>query len=107
MGKVRTINSRVAIVDTASLMEELKLAEIEVIQRTYGIPTTYLTSTSLGFLSYNFCSLSVHACIHRAGAMMRKPKSNSKTGIATAKKMIITTLNQVTVALMLTKNNTK
>jgi hypothetical protein len=29
MGKVRTINSRVAIVDTASLMEELKLAEIE------------------------------------------------------------------------------
>jgi len=49
----------------------------------------------------------VRAFVHRAGARTRNLKSNKKKGIAVAENMIVITLNQVTVALMLAKNNTK
>jgi hypothetical protein len=49
----------------------------------------------------------VHAVVHRAGARMRKNKSNKKRGIAPEKNRIIITLNQVMVTLMLEKNKTK
>jgi hypothetical protein len=49
----------------------------------------------------------VHACFNRAGPKRRKPKSNKKKGITTAKVTTNITLNQVAVALKLIKEYTK
>jgi hypothetical protein len=108
MGKLRTVNSRFAIIFTASLMKKLKShTNRELIQRTYGIPITYLASRSQGYLSNCLCSAFVHACFNRAGPKRRKPKSNKKKGITTAKVTTNITLNQVAVALKLIKEYTK
>ena len=106
MGKLRTINSRFTIIITASLMKKLKVTQIELIQRTYGTPSTYLACLSVGFLSTIFCRVFVHANIHWVGARMIKPKRNEQKGIVMAKNTIIVTLSQVTVALTVPKNNT-
>jgi len=84
------VNSRFAIIFTAS-----------------GIPITYLASRSQGYLSNCLCSAFVHACFNRAGPKRRKPKSNKKKGITTAKVTTNITLNQVAVALKLIKEYTK
>ena len=88
-------------------MKKLKFAQIELSQRTYGIPNTYLTTLSLGCLLNSLSSAFVHLCVHRTGARMRKPRINKAKGIAARKYITIIILNQVSVALTLAKINTK
>jgi len=79
----------------------------ELIQRTYGIPITYLASLSQGYWSYSFRIAFVQYCFNRAGPNRRKPKSPKKKGITMANHMTNIALNQVAVALKLIKEYTR